>query len=81
MDERDKHKAKASPEETQRYNDQIPKINNESAKIGEKAADEAITYTSAAGSHSPQSFHKLIYLSITVVTTAIVKHYTLEFLH
>ena len=42
MVERDKHKAKASPEETQRYNDQIPKINNESAKIGEKAADAAI---------------------------------------
>lgn len=42
MLERDKHKAKASPEETQRYNDQIPLINNESAKIGEKAADAAI---------------------------------------
>ncbi|WP_351011865.1 RHS repeat-associated core domain-containing protein [Shewanella sp. S1-58-MNA-CIBAN-0166] len=42
MVERDKHKAKASPEETQRYNDQIPLINNESAKIGEKAADAAI---------------------------------------
>ncbi|WP_212747845.1 hypothetical protein, partial [Pseudoalteromonas sp. S558] len=42
MLERDKHKAKTSPEETKRYNDQIPKINNESAKIGEKAADAAI---------------------------------------
>lgn len=42
MLERDKHKAKTSPEETKRYNDQMPKINNESAKIGEKAADVAI---------------------------------------
>ena len=42
MDERDKRKAKVSPEEAKRYNDQIPKINNESAQIGEKAADAAI---------------------------------------
>ena len=45
MDERDKHKAKTSPEETKSYNDQIPKINNESAKIGERLLMQRLKYS------------------------------------